>query len=565
MTRRAGRASDPAAQRLLAIESGERPRLRLATALILAGGLLVPVQSAIAAYGLGRVALVPALDAPILWLVLAFALAGLLRMALDLYGGRLAFLAAQSAIDRLRKRLLATALLTSPFAPGRLSSAAHAALIGEKLDLLAPYFSRYWPARRKVMLLPFVILAVTAWYSWAVALILLVAGPLIPLFMALIGISARNLSEKQLAETASINALLLERLNALADIRLLDGRATMLTQFAASAEALRLRTMAVLRIAFLSSTVLELFSALGVALVAVYVGFSLLGVFSFGSWGTPLGLSEGLFLLLLAPEFFNPLRELAAGWHDRASALAVAGEIDAEESHDPMRILGRGAAAEPLAGPLTLETRDLLAELPGTAAIAYPDIVIRTGETVAISGPSGIGKSLLLSLLAGLLPPRSGTILVHGEPLDDTNADHWRAHIAWIPQRPKFRSASIRANLCGAGQSIDQERLDRALALAGLQEVIARLPRGLDTRLGESGSQLSGGEARRLMIARALYAEAKLVLADEPTADLDADNAARVADALLGLSDAGRTLIVATHDQDLVRRMDRVVALGGEP
>ncbi|MFM2278891.1 MAG: hypothetical protein RLZZ444_1122, partial [Pseudomonadota bacterium] len=131
MTRRAGRASDPAAQRLLAIESGERPRLRLATALILAGGLLVPVQSAIAAYGLGRVALVPALDAPILWLVLAFALAGLLRMALDLYGGRLAFLAAQSAIDRLRKRLLATALLTSPFAPGRLSSAAHAALIGE--------------------------------------------------------------------------------------------------------------------------------------------------------------------------------------------------------------------------------------------------------------------------------------------------------------------------------------------------------------------------------------------------------------------------------------------------
>ncbi|MDO6962901.1 thiol reductant ABC exporter subunit CydD [Rhizobium alvei] len=565
MTRRAGRKTDPAAQRLLAIESGERPRLRLATALILAGGLLVPVQSAIAAYGLGRVALDPALDAPILGLVLAFALAGLLRMALDLYGGRLAFLAAQSAIDRLRNRRVATALLTSPFASGQLSSAAHAALIGEKLDLLAPYFSRYWPARRKVMLLPFVILAVTAWYSWAVALILLVAGPLIPLFMALIGISARNLSEKQLAETASINALLLERLNALADIRLLDGRATMLSQFAASAEALRLRTMAVLRIAFLSSTVLELFSALGVALVAVYVGFSLLGVFSFGSWGTPLGLSEGLLLLLLAPEFFNPLRELAAGWHDRASALAVAGEIDAEEKRDPLRILGRGAVAESLAGPLSLETRDLVAELPGTAAIAYPDFVIRTGETVAVSGPSGVGKSLLLSLLAGLIPPRSGSILVHGALLDDSNADRWRAEIAWIPQRPKFRSASIRANLCGSAQPLDHERLDRALALAGLQEVIARLPRGLDTRLGESGSQLSGGEARRLMIARALYADATLILADEPTADLDADNAARVADALLGLSNGGRTLIVATHDQDLVGRMDRVIALGGQP
>jgi ATP-binding cassette subfamily C protein CydD len=209
-------------------------------------------------------------------------------------------------------------------------------MLTDKLPLLRPAILRHRPAALRAAVLPLAYLALALPFSWAVALILAVAGPLIPVFMALVGLAAREASERQMDEIGSLSGLLGERLSALTDIRLLDAAQRMSADFADRAEALRERTMAVLRVAFLSSTVLELFSAIGVAMVAVYVGFALLGEIPFGAWATPLTLSEGIFLLMLAPEFFQPLRDLAAAWHDKAGALAVTRELaEAEASRKP--------------------------------------------------------------------------------------------------------------------------------------------------------------------------------------------------------------------------------------
>ncbi len=433
------------------------------------------------------------------------------------------------------------------------SSAALAALAAQKLPLLTPYLTRYRPAMTRVKVVPVVLLALTFYISWAAGLVLLVAGPLIPVFMALIGMAAEQASERQMVEIGALNDLLIDRLSALADIRLLDATKQAEDDFEARAEGLRHRTMAVLRVAFLSSTVLELFSALGVAMVAVYVGFSLLGEMQFGTWGGELTLYHGIFILLLAPEYFQPLRDLAAAWHDRAAALAVAEEMDALEAIESDTVPGQGGKAAPLAGIATLSTRGAVV-LRGGQPVALPEIDLVPGETVALCGPSGAGKTSCLLALAGLAPLAEGRIVVAGTDLDEATADAWRTRLTLIPQAVHMPDMTLRAFLdpdaTGGG-------LDTALKAAHADGIVAALPDGLETRLGETGAGVSGGEARRFLVARAILRGADVVLADEPTADLDSDTAATLITSLKDLAQAGATVLVASHDPQVLAAMDR--------
>ncbi len=545
--------ADPAQSGALAEAlAPQRPRARAAAALWLAASLVWVAQAAVIAAAVSAMMGRDGLPLPVAAL-LVVALAAL-RAGAEAAALRLTQQLSAAVRQTLRRRLLSHALRLSPGGAAE-DQGALAGLMAEGIAQIGPWVERFRPARLRSMVLSPVILMLVLWQSWAAALALLLTGPLIPVFMALVGWAAEAASRRHLVEQGAVNRVLIDRIAALADLRLLgvEGRAA--ADLARRAEDLRDKTMAVLRLAFLSSAVLEFFAALGVALVAVQVGLSLLGLIGWGGWGAGLTPFGGIFVLLIAPDFYQPLRDLAAAWHDRAAAEAAAGEIDARLAHQDT-ILGSGGDALPGAAA-TLAWSGVHLER-GARRLVLPDGVLHPGEAVALSGPSGSGKTTWLLALAGLVAV-PGDIRLGDLLLSPATADALRASMALIPQHPRFPDLPLEDWLGPADPVLRQA----ALRAARAGEVVAALPRGLATRLGETGGGVSGGEARRLMVARALLARPAILLADEPTADLDPASAAAVTDALLALRAQGTALLVATHDEALMARMDRVIRLEG--
>ncbi|MBB3443731.1 thiol reductant ABC exporter subunit CydD [Rhizobium sp. BK379] len=532
--------------------AANRRRLRSAAMLQAFAAALWILQAGLLAWSVGRLADGGGLN-DVLWPAVSVLLLGIVKSCLDAVGTRLAFRAARAELSEKRATAVRLLARLSPVDIGRPASGEAASILGEQAELIVPFLSRFQPTRMKASLVPFIILGCIFPISWIAALVLLFAAPLIPIFMALIGWRAQAASEKQLIATGGLNAFLLDRLRGLATIRSLGAVDATAHRLRAEAESLRTRTMAVLKIAFLSSAVLELFSALGVAMTAVYIGFSLLGEIRFGAWSAGLSLSEGLFILLLAPAFFEPLRELSAVWHDRASGEAALKALD-------------GLAA----GGMTLPERENVAaagardiRLVNVGFRYQPDqepvlegfnLDIAAGEHLALLGASGSGKSTILSLIAGLAPCGEGMVLIGG-------ATARRGGMAWIGQKPHIFAGTISANIALGRPGMTRDKVADALELAmlaGVAQAYGHRP------LGEGGIGLSGGEALRLAIARAACdPDIRIILADEPTAHLDAETAAEITASLLALAE-DRTLIVATHDPLLAARMQRTIRLDSE-
>jgi len=534
---------------------------RGATLAMSGAALLWIPQAALLAHAVGRLAQGAGL-ADMLLPALAFLALGVLRASSEAWGARHLFVTSRSQLAAMRQAAVQALAARSPLDRARLPSGQAASIVAEQAEAVLPWLLRYGPARMRVLLVPPVIALVVCHFSWLAALILVLAAPLIPVFMAVIGWRAKAASEAQLQLVGGMSGFLLDRLRGLSTLRALGAVDATAHRVRASSEAVRASTMRVLRIAFLSSTALELFSALGVALVAVYVGFHLLGEIGPGSWGSRLTLAEGLFVLLLAPAFFEPLRELAAVWHDKAAGEAALEALDKLQAAGlplPGALQGQDEALRIGRAP-SVDIEGLRFAHPGEAPLFdNQDVYVRVGEHVALVGPSGSGKTTLLSIIAGLVPFENGTVRIGGVPLDAGSSAGLRARMAWIGQKPHVFAGSVRANVALERDGVTVDAVSRAVARAGLGQIEHATP---GESLGEGGLGLSGGELVRLALARAMCApHAGLLLVDEPTAHLDRDTAAGVIDALLRLAQ-GRTMIVATHDLALAARLGRVVRLG---
>ena len=557
------------------LANGSRPtsdlRLDVACLVHAVSPLLWLPQAALLALGVSRLHSGAGLNG-VLWPAAGIVLAGMLRAWLEAWSAGRRFDTAREHLSHWRDRSIAAMAARSPLDRARVHAGAAASALAEQAEAMLPWQTRYRGATWRVRIMPVLILLPVAWYSWAATAVLVLAAPLIPMFMVIVGWRARAASEAQWLQMGSMNAFLLDRLRGLPTLRALGSVDATARRLRASAEDLRQRTMHVLRIAFLSSAVLELFAALGVAMVAAYVGFHLLGHLDFGAWDRRLSLAQGLFVLLLAPAFFEPLRELASVWHDRAAGMAAMDALDRLNA-DGLPLPGEASPDQATQGasavlrqedgtpvrPPRVKVQDLAFAFPGETPV-FQDFAldVKPGEHVALVGGSGTGKTVLMSLLAGLLPPSEGRIEIGGIALTAETARRLRDRMAWMGQRPHVFSGSVQHNVALGRTGVGSMQVHRAIQWAQLDQVAQAHP---GTSLGEGGTGLSGGEAARLALARLAAApRADLLLADEPTAHLDTETAEQVIESLVALAQ-GRTLIVATHDPVLAARMDRVVHL----
>jgi thiol reductant ABC exporter CydD subunit len=481
-------------------------------------------------------------------LALTFLARGSIAWGFEVAGVR----AASDVLSGLRLQLVEQRLRAQPAALDGVEAAEVAAAGVQGVDGLEAYFARYLP---QVVLACVVPVAVIAWagvIDITSSLVMLLTLPLVPVFMWLIGRYTEERTRERWLALRLLSTHFLDVVRGLPTLRLLNRSRSQADTIAEVSERYRRATMGTLRVAFLSGSVLELAATLGVALVAVTVGVRLVG--------GGVELEAGLTVLVLAPELYAPLRQLAAHFHASADGIAVAERI-LELLDAPPEVRTGGGLPAPSPLPAVRFER---------VSFAYPsrrglvldglDLELRPGETVALVGESGAGKSTVARLLLGLAEPTSGRVTVGGVDLLRYDADSWRRRLAWVPQHPTIFRGTIADNIRLARTDADLSEVRAAATLAGADAFVRALPDGYTTRVGDGGRPLSAGERRRIALARAFLREAPLVVLDEPAADLDPESAALVGRAVERLG-RGRTVLLIAHHSELASCADRVVLL----
>jgi ATP-binding cassette, subfamily C, bacterial CydD len=424
--------------------------------------------------------------------------------------------------------------------------------VSHGVDSLDPYISRFLPNLALAAVLPLLCLLFVLPVEWRAGLVLLFSAPFIPLFMILVGKGAEELNRRQWTRLAVMSGHLLDLIRGLPDLKICSAVKREAAALSRVSEEYRLTTMSVLRIAFLSAFTLEFFTTVGTAVVAVIVGFRLLG--------GELELIDGLFILIVAPEFYLPLRTLGLSYHSRMQGVAAADKIVHLLSCDGSEKQITGTLPVP-SGRLSIAYENVTFRYPsGRGGVAGADLVLTPGTITALVGESGSGKSTVAWLLLGLASPQEGRVTVSGTDLCLINPLDWRSRVAWVPQSPFFFCGSIRDNLTIGLTAVDDLSIRSALDSAAALSFVERLPGGLDCQLGDRGAGLSGGELRRLAIARVFLRGADLIILDEPTAGLDRESELFVCESLKRLA-AGRTVLIISHREETAGLADRVVRL----
>jgi ATP-binding cassette, subfamily C, bacterial CydD len=462
---------------------------------------------------------------------------------------------AARVMSDLRRRLVAGLATEGPAGRSREPAGALATTAVQGVDALQDYFARYLPQVVLAALVPIAILVFVATLDPVVAVVLAVTVPLIVVFMVLIGRGAGRMASARWQTLTRLSAHFLDVVEGLETLRAHAREDAQVRTLSSVGDRLRRETMATLRVAFLSALVLELAAMLGTALAAVTIGVQLVD----GS----IGLEAGLTVLLLAPELYAPLRQLGAEHHAAADGVAAArtllAEITARPAGDRAAPVRR-RAPDPAAAPVHLRSVTLGYPGRGEPVLQDVDLELAPRALTALVGPSGAGKTTLAALILRLLEPNAGEITCGGVGLAEVDPDAWREHIAWLPQHPTLFAASVADNVRLAVPQAPRTEIWRALRAARIDDVVATLPRGLDTRVGEGGRALSAGQAQRLGLARALIRHASLLVLDEPTAHLDEASAAAVGEAIEEAAE-GRTTLLITHRGALAATADRVAEL----
>lgn len=464
---------------------------------------------------------------------------------------------------RIRHEMLALWRNQSPLAEHQQSPASAATQWVEDIEAMDGYFSRYWPQKILAVVSPLIILGVVAWINWLCALLLLISAPLIPLFMILVGMGAEHLNQNYSLTRQRLAGHFLNRVANLTTIKLLNSEQSIFAEVESRSNHYREVIMRTLRIAFLSSTVLEFFTSVAIASLAIYIGFSLYGAITWGP-ATTINLFSGLLILILAPEFFQPLRTLSQYYHDQAAALGAANNLVD---------LFNAPISDPINPEMALVPIDNDADVPepgrhqvrlvlDNVSIGYSDNQVLSrhihvdlcgNQLLAITGASGTGKSTLLNTIANYMPPLSGHITLFPSQYPHTP-------IAYLPQQPWIKNASLLDNIREFAPNATTAEILACLGSLGLSSEFATRENVLETPLGEHGQGFSGGQMQRVALSRVLLNPTPIILLDEPTAKLDLQTKGIILSAIKSLQQQA-IVIVATHDPALINLADSCINL----
>ena len=525
--------------------------LKAAVAIGLTSGLLLIAQAWLLANVVNAVVFTQATLAdvmPSLWGLLALFL---LRAGLAWASEQAAFHAAVQVKLAIRAQLyqrvqqLGPAWLTGERSGDLLNT------LSDGVEALEAYYARYIPAMSLMALVPLAILVFVLANDWLSAVVMLVTAPLIPVFMILIGKGTEKRNQQQWQQLARMSAHFLDVIQGLTTLKLFNASRREAQVVAQISDQYRQSTMSVLRVAFLSSFVLEFFGTVSIAIIAVLIGFRLF-------WGE-MEFLYGFFVLLLAPEFYLPLRNMGTQYHARMAAIGAAEKMVAVLEENGSKEGGEIHVPELRNHPLTLQ--NLTFTYPdGRTALTNLSLDIYPNETLAIVGASGTGKTTLINLLMGFLQPQSGQILIGTTPLTNISHDAWRKQLAWLPQKPQLFPGTVADNIRLGNPGATLEQVQAAAEHAYAAEFIVKLPQGYDTLIGEAGQGLSGGQVQRIALARAFLKDAPLVILDEATANLDRASETLVQAGVERLAQ-GRTLVMIAHRLRTVQTADRMVVL----
>ena len=466
----------------------------------------------------------------------------------------------KSVRHTLRKKLLdkiqkSTVACIDYYATGEQVTFFH-----EHIDQLQSFYAHYLPQRYVSTWVPFIIVGIVFIFSWGVGVIFICTAPLVPLFMVLVGHKAADLNRKNFHVLTRLNHHFVDRLRGLPVLQLFDRCADELKEIAKTAHLFRIQTMRVLRLAFVSSAVLEFFSSISIALTAVYLGMSYLGYWHIGMWGS-ITLFSGFFLLLLAPEFYQSFRNLGTYYHARAEAIGAADHLINFLHHSTLeetkgfktidKVFEKGFSIQCHLLTVTASS--------GKKLLDNVSFCLDAGEQLVITGPSGSGKSTLLRSLLGFYDYQ-GSIQINRQELRDLDRKYYHTLIAWMNQNPLIVHGSIDENVMLGSDQVTHLSVKNALDQSCAQQFVDTLPLGRKTILSEGGYQISMGQAQRIALARVLVRPSHLVLLDEPTARLDSDHA-HLIDQKLKEYNQERSVIWVTHRLDILQKAHRILLL----